>query len=168
MPVSVFDIAIILISSVACLYCILLSRRLQALQNTRNGLGATIKALSDSISAVSATTDETRYHAGELASRLARLIEEAKTSCTRVEGLIEDLRHTEDRLAVTASSPMAPPAPETVAEDTALPSAERLQEISALMERLKHLTEESVQQAEQASSGLRPLPTQLRSRMKVV
>ncbi|MEM1148361.1 MAG: hypothetical protein AAGA72_06250 [Pseudomonadota bacterium] len=168
MPVSVFDIAIILISSVACLYCILLSRRLQALQNTRNGLGATIKALSDSISAVSATTDETRYHAGELASRLARLIEEAKTSCTRVEGLIEDLRQTEDRLAVTAPSPMAPPAPETVTEDTALPSAERLQEISALMERLKHLTEESVQQAEQASSGLRPLPTQLRSRMKVV
>ena len=77
MPISPFDIAIILISSVACIYCIVLSRRLRALQNTRNGLGATIKALSDSISAVSATTDETRFHAGELAARLARLIEEA-------------------------------------------------------------------------------------------
>ena len=64
MPVSPFDVAIILISSVACIYCIVLSRRLRALQNTRNGLGATIKALSDSISAVSATTDETRFHAG--------------------------------------------------------------------------------------------------------
>ena len=73
MLVSPFDIAIILISSVACIYCMVLSRRLRALQNTRNGLGATIKALSDSISAVSATTDETRYHAGELATRLAHL-----------------------------------------------------------------------------------------------
>ena len=90
MLVSPFDIAIILISSIACIYCMVLSRRLRALQNTRNGLGATIKALSDSISAVSATTDETRYHAGELATRLAHLIEEAKTSCARVEGLMRD------------------------------------------------------------------------------
>lgn len=177
MPISPFDIAIILISSVACLYCIVLSRRLKALQNTRNGLGATIKALSDSISAVSATTDETRYHAGELAARLARLIEEAKLSCARIEDLTTRLKDTQASAEAQLSRTPPPmpqaqlhaPAPMPVAapypEDH---SDQRLQEITELMDRLKDLTEASVTAAEQTTPALRPLPTQLRSRMKVV
>jgi len=178
-PISPFDIAIILISSVACLYCIVLSRRLKALQNTRNGLGATIKALSDSISAVSATTDETRYHAGELAARLARLIEEAKLSCARIEDLTTRLKDTqasaEAQLSRTpppmpqvqpqAYAPAPTPAAAPHSEDQ---SGQRLQEITDLMDRLKDLTEASVTAAAQSSPALRPLPTQLRSRMKVV
>lgn len=177
MPISPFDIAIILISSVACLYCIVLSRRLKALQNTRNGLGATIKALSDSISAVSATTDETRYHAGELAARLARLIEEAKLSCARIEDLTTRLKDTQasaeaqlnrtpppmPQAQIHTPAPMPATAPHS--EDH---SNQRLQEITELMDRLKDLTEASVTAAEQATPALRPLPTQLRSRMKVV
>jgi len=175
--ISPFDIAIILISSVACLYCIVLSRRLKALQNTRNGLGATIKALSDSISAVSATTDETRYHAGELAARLARLIEEAKLSCARIEDLTTRLKDTQasaqEQLNRTpppmpqaqtyAPAPMPAAAPYTENH-----SNHRLQEITELMDRLKDLTEASVTAVEQTAPTLRPLPTQLRSRMKVV
>ena len=112
MLVSPFDIAIILISSVACIYCMVLSRRLRALQNTRNGLGATIKALSDSISAVSSTTDETRYHAGELATRLAHLIEEAKIACKRVEDLTHELNHAPPPVAQPVHpAPPAAPAP---------------------------------------------------------
>lgn len=181
MPISPFDIAIILISSVACLYCIVLSRRLKALQNTRNGLGATIKALSDSISAVSATTDETRYHAGELAARLARLIEEAKLSCARIEDVTTRLKETQAAAELQLHrtpppmpqpNPYAPAAiPATTPATTAHPEAatdQRLEEISDLMERLKDLTEASVSAAEQASPALRPLPTQLRPRMKVV
>lgn len=174
MPISPFDIAIILISSVACLYCIVLSRRLKALQNTRNGLGATIKALSDSISAVSATTDETRFHAGELATRLARLIEEAKLSCTRIEDATERLNEAHARAelhlkeAALAPAMVAPPpmpkAPSPVADDT----EQKLSEISALMDKLKDLTEASVTAAEASTPTLRPLPTQLRPRMKVV
>ena len=177
MPISPFDIAIILISSVACLYCIVLSRRLKALQNTRNGLGATIKALSDSISAVSATTDETRYHAGELAARLARLIEESKLSCARIEDLTTRLKDTQasaeaqlsrtpppmPQMQTYAPAPM--PAASPYVEDH---SNQRLQEITDLMDRLKDLTDASVTAAEEASPALRPLPTQLRSRMKVV
>jgi len=175
--ISPFDIAIILISSVACLYCIVLSRRLKALQNTRNGLGATIKALSDSISAVSATTDETRYHAGELAARLARLIEEAKLSCARIEDLTTRLKDTQASAEARLNQTPPPmPQPQTYAPapmPAAAPHAEghsnqRLQEITDLMDRLKDLTEASVSAAEQASPALRPLPTQLRSRMKVV
>lgn len=179
MPISPFDIAIILISSVACLYCIVLSRRLKALQNTRNGLGATIKALSDSISAVSTTTDEARFHAGDLAARLARLIEEAKLSCARIEDTTirlkdahaaaeQHLSRTPPPMPVQAPAIVAPaatPAPESASEDV---SQQRLQEISDLMERLKDLTEASVEAAEQTNPALRPLPTQLRSRMKVV
>ncbi|MEM9573429.1 MAG: hypothetical protein AAF996_18340 [Pseudomonadota bacterium] len=178
MPISPFDIAIILISSVACLYCIVLSRRLKALQNTRNGLGATIKALSDSISAVSTTTDEARFHAGELAARLARLIEEAKLSCARIEDTtirLKEAHAAAERQLSQTPPPMPMPAhapqphaaaPPTVREEE--PSQQKLQEISDLMDRLKDLTEASVTAAEQSPSPLRPLPTQLRSRMKVV
>lgn len=177
MLISPFDIAIILISSVACMYCIVLSRRLKALQNTRNGLGATIKALSDSISAVSATTDETRYHAGELAARLARLIEEAKLSCARIEDVTQRLNDAQNRaesqiqqaqhIPPVAQPIAAPPAPVQPQPQTDM-SDQRIQEISELMDRLKDLTEASVSAAETASPTLRPLPTQLRSRMKVV
>lgn len=174
MPISPFDIAIILISSVACLYCIVLSRRLKALQNTRNGLGATIKALSDSISAVSATTDETRYHAGELAARLARLIEEAKLSCARIEDVTERLNEAQARAEIqiqqTAAQPVVPSALSPAVEQPPVTddTDQKLQEISALMDKLKNLTEASVSAAEAATPSLRPLPTQLRPRMKVV
>ncbi|NQY39586.1 MAG: hypothetical protein HRT80_05735 [Henriciella sp.] len=175
MPISPFDIAIILISSVACIYCIVLSRRLRALQNTRNGLGATIKALSDSISAVSATTDETRFHAGELAVRLARLIEEAKQSCERVEHLTNRLNEAHDRAASytppqqAAPAPAPAQAPTTGAVQEALEiSNQRLEEITEMMHRLKDLSEQSVVEAEKTAPALRPLPTQLRPRMKVV
>lgn len=166
MPVSPFDIAIILISSVACVYCMVLSRRLRALQNTRNGLGATIRALSDSISAVSATTDETRYHAGELATRLAHQIEEAKTACDRIERLIENMERTQvrssqqfDQVHQKTSDSM---------RDALDLSNQRLREISDLMNRMKHMSEESATpiQPEDRLSPARPV--QLRSRMKVV
>ena len=177
MPISPFDIAIILISSVACLYCIVLSRRLKALQNTRNGLGATIKALSDSISAVSATTDETRFHAGELATRLARLIEDARHSCARSEDLTHQLNEAQARAELQLKQ--APPVPVQPAPVHAAPIAasapeasvetdQKLQEITALMDKLKEITEASVNAAEAATPALRPLPTQLRPRMKVV
>jgi ABC-type transporter Mla subunit MlaD len=175
-PISPFDIAIILISSVACIYCIVLSRRLRALQNTRNGLGATIKALSDSISAVSATTDETRYHAGELAARLARLIEEAKSSCERVETLTQRLNEAHDRASTytpPVHQPVPAPAPAPTPSNGAVQEAldesnQRLQEITEMMHRLKDLSEQSVAEAEKEVPVLRPLPTQLRPRMKVV
>ena len=177
MPISPFDIAIILISSVACLYCIVLSRRLKALQNTRNGLGATIKALSDSISAVSATTDETRYHAGELATRLAHLIEDARLSSARVEDLIKRLEQAQARAEEQLRQPppvvmqTAAPAPQAAMPAPA-ETDQKLQEISELMDRLKDLTETSVAAANSTANAqpteTREPPIPLRSRMKVV
>lgn len=167
MLVSPFDIAIILISAVACIYCMVLSRRLRALQNTRNGLGATIKALSDSISAVSATTDETRYHASDLASRLARLIEDARLACDRVERLTETMNEAEAQASERLDQ--AQKRSSATTHDALDISNEGLREISELMTRLKDLSEESLAAAKSAPA--RPAavpPVQLRSRMKVV
>ena len=177
MLVSPFDIAIILISSVACIYCMVLSRRLRALQNTRNGLGATIKALSDSISAVSATTDETRYHAGELATRLAHLIEEAKMACHRVEQLTRDLEQAPAPVLQPVQPATVQAAPQHVPATTETTDAmkaaldlsnERLREITDLMHRMKHMSEESAATAEREMLAHDSRPVQLRSRMKVV
>ncbi|MEL6861967.1 MAG: hypothetical protein AAGL11_09020 [Pseudomonadota bacterium] len=167
MLVSPFDIAIILISAVACIYCMVLSRRLRALQNTRNGLGATIKALSDSISAVSATTDEARYHAGDLANRLAHLIEDARVACERVERLTEDMKRTEaqssqrfDQVQQQTSGTM---------QEALDLSNDRLREITDLMNRMKDLSEGSVAAVQPPPNQPAPTPpVQLRSRMKVV
>ena len=87
MSVQPTDIAIILVSLAACVYCFVLSRRLRALQNTKDGLGATIMALSKSISAVSATTQDTRVKAGELAARLSQLLADADAMCGKLNAL---------------------------------------------------------------------------------
>ena len=87
MPFELTDIAILLVSVAACIYCIVLSRRLKALQNTKDGLGATITALNQSVAAVSSATDDTRRQAGDLATRLARLMGEADQMCARMESL---------------------------------------------------------------------------------
>lgn len=170
MLVSPFDIAIILISAVACIYCMVLSRRLRALQNTRNGLGATIKALNDSISAVSATTDETRYHAGELATRLAHLIEDAKVACDRVERKTRELEQAPPPVAPPVAAAPTPAQHETVdSMRLALDlSNERLREITDLMHRMKHMSETSAAAAHPVEPSHDTRPVQLRSRMKVV
>ena len=87
MSVQPTDIAIILVSLAACVYCFVLSRRLRALQNTKDGLGATIMALSKSSSAVSATTQDTRVKAGELAARLSQLLADADAMCGKLNAL---------------------------------------------------------------------------------
>ncbi|MEM5518868.1 DUF6468 domain-containing protein [Henriciella sp. AS95] len=81
------DIALFLVSFAACAYCIILSRRLKALQNTRDGLGATIMAMNKSVAAVSSATRETRAQAGELSERLTQIMHDAEKSCERLSKL---------------------------------------------------------------------------------
>lgn len=84
MIVQPTDIAIFLVSFAACGYCIVLSRRLKALQNTKDGLGATILALSKSVSAVSSAAQDTRAQTGELANRLSLVMKEAEGTLARL------------------------------------------------------------------------------------
>ena len=94
MSVQPSDIAIFLVSFAACAYCIVLSRRLKTLQNTKDGLGATIMALSQSTSAISSTTKEARMQAEEAACRLAQLLSESNQMCNQLELLTQDMKTT--------------------------------------------------------------------------
>ncbi len=88
MSVQPTDIAIFLVSFAACIYCFVLSKRLKALQNTKDGLGATITALSTSIAQMSSTTQDTRVRVESMATRLAHLIAEAEATCKKLEETI--------------------------------------------------------------------------------
>lgn len=88
MSIQPTDIAIFLVSFAACIYCFVLSKRLKALQNTKDGLGATITALSTSIAQMSSTTQDTRVRVESMATRLAHLISEAEATCRKLEETI--------------------------------------------------------------------------------
>lgn len=88
MSIQPTDIAIFLVSFAACIYCFVLSKRLKALQNTKDGLGATITALSTSIAQMSSTTQDTRVRVESMATRLAHLIAEAEKTCQKLEATI--------------------------------------------------------------------------------
>ncbi len=90
MNIQPTDIAILLISAAACIYCIVLNRRLKALQDTKDGLGATIVAFSKSVSDMSQSTQQTRTHAGQIAGRLADLLSEANAASDRLQSLSSD------------------------------------------------------------------------------
>ncbi len=94
MNIPVTDIVIIMVCLAACGYCALLNRRLKALQNTKDGLGATIVALSKSVSTMTNITGETRRQAGELAERLATLLADADSMCARVSTLNQQMSET--------------------------------------------------------------------------
>jgi|LFEF01.1.fsa_nt_gb predicted unusual protein kinase regulating ubiquinone biosynthesis (AarF/ABC1/UbiB family) len=88
MSIQPTDIAIFLVSFAACVYCFVLSKRLKALQNTKDGLGATITALSTSIAQMTSTTQDTRVRVESMATRLAHLISEAEATCRKLEETI--------------------------------------------------------------------------------
>ncbi len=90
MNIQPTDIAILLISAAACIYCIVLNRRLKALQDTKDGLGATIVTFSKSVSDMTQSTQQTRTHAGQIAGRLADLLSEANAASDRLQSLSKD------------------------------------------------------------------------------
>ena len=95
MTVQATDIVIILISFAACVYCFVLSRRLKALQNTKDGLGATIMAMSKSIAAMTSSTRDTRSQVAEMAAQLGTQLEDARQMCARIEELKLSLENSQ-------------------------------------------------------------------------
>lgn len=100
MNIPITDIVIIMVCLAACGYCALLNQRLKALQNTKDGLGATIVALSKSVSTMTNTTDQTRRQAGELAERLATLLADADSMCARVSVLNQKMSETHTDVSI--------------------------------------------------------------------
>ena len=110
---QITDLALFLVSLAACIYCVQLSRRLKSLQDTRDGLGATIMAMTKSVSAVSSATTETRNQAGELAARLSKMMKEADATCDRLEALIERAEGSAPRRPARTAATYEEPARET-------------------------------------------------------
>ena len=139
MTIEATDIAIILVSTAACAYCFVLSRRLKALQNTKDGLGATIMAMSKSIAAMSSSTKETRSQVGEMAAQLATQLEDAKQTCTRLEQLKAELENTQKETVdqVTASQAELSTMLRIILDQ----SKTRVMEINSAMNQLRELTE---------------------------
>ncbi len=154
MTVEATDIAIILVSVAACGYCFILSRRLKALQNTKDGLGATIMAMSKSIAAMSSSTQETRSHVGEMATRLARLLDEANHTCKRLEELQSSLQQTQTDVVdqVTASQAELGTMMRIILDQ----SKTRIMEISSMMHQLRDATD--AEAAARAPAGPPPRP----------
>ena len=145
------DVAIFLVSSAACIYCIVLSQRLKALQSTRDGLGATIAALSKSISVMTATTHDTRTRVETMAGRLAELIDEGEKMCERLEGMIMHMEKAQTQVAdqVHASQTEL----NMMMRDVLDQSRDRITEMTALMRQMRVM-----------SDNVAPLPPQPRSR----
>lgn len=141
MPIQATDIAIILVSVAACAYCFVLSRRLKALQDTKDGLGATIMAMTKSVAAMSSSTKETRSHVGEMAARLATQLEDAKQTCTRLEELKAELEATQKDTVdqVTASQAELSTMMRIILDQ----SKTRIMEMNSVMQQLRELTEEA-------------------------
>lgn len=139
MPIQATDIVIILISFAACIYCFVLNRRLKALQDTKDGLGATIMAMSKSVAAMSSSTRETRSHVGEMASRLAMQLEDAKQTCIRLEELKASLEATQKDAVdqVTASQAELGTMMRIILDQ----SKTRIIEMNRVMQQLRELTE---------------------------
>lgn len=143
MPFSIepTDIAIFLVSSAACIYCFVLSKRLKALQNTRDGLGATITALSNSISQMSTTTQDTRVRVESMATRLAHLIAEAEKSSRKLEETIASIEAAKASVAdEVQNAQMDLYAMTRTALDQ---SKERIAEMTALMRQLQELSDDT-------------------------
>ena len=139
MPIQATDIVIILISFAACIYCFVLNRRLKALQDTKDGLGATIMAMSKLVAAMSSSTRETRSHVGEMAARLAMQLEDAKQTCIRLEELKASLEATQKDAVdqVTASQAELGTMMRIILDQ----SKTRIIEMNRVMQQLRELTE---------------------------
>ncbi|RIJ23721.1 hypothetical protein D1224_05525 [Henriciella barbarensis] len=137
------DLALFLVSLAACIYCVQLSRRLKSLQDTRDGLGATIMAMTKSVSAVSSATQETRNQAGELAAQLSKLMKEADETCDRLEAQIARAdgaaapRRPATRPAATYEEPARDPEPARLRNGAEGGLDQLIDEMRARQERLK-------------------------------
>lgn len=131
------DIAIFLVSFAACAYCIVLSRRLKALQDTKDGLGATITALSTSVSAMSTATHDTRTRVENMATRLAHLIGEGEKMCDRLEKTIMTMEGSQTAAANQVQA--AQSELNVMMRDVLDQSRERIVEMTTLMRQMRYL-----------------------------
>lgn len=90
------DIALILISGFACLYCGLLNRRLRKLQNLKTGVGASIVSLTDAITQTNKAAKDAQSSTLQTVETLRHLLSQAESAAPKIDALIVELvRSTE-------------------------------------------------------------------------
>lgn len=99
MPIAPIDIALLLVALAACGYCFMLNQRLKALQDTREGVGATIIALSESISKLNALTMDSGQQARAAAEALNLQMKQSRELSARLEKLVHEARETSERVS---------------------------------------------------------------------
>lgn len=152
MSIQPTDIAIFLVSFAACIYCFVLSKRLKALQNTKDGLGATITALSTSIAQMSSTTQDTRVRVESMAARLAHLIAEADKTSRKLEETIASV----DTAKASATDEVHTAQMDLyVMMRTVLDqSKERVAEMTGIMRQMRAMSDEASASLETGAGGL--------------
>jgi len=103
MQIAPIDIALLLVALVAGGYCFLLNKRLKTLQDTREGMGATIQALSDTISKMNGVTEASGQQARAMAEDAIRCYLESamKTGEAIPEDITMEGEPITERLAIT-------------------------------------------------------------------
>jgi len=145
------DIAIFLVSFAACIYCFVLSKRLKALQNTKDGLGATITALSTSIAQMSSTTQDTRFRVESMAARLAHLIAEADKTCRKLE---ETIASVDTAKAIATDEVHTAQMDLYVMMRTVLDqSKERVAEMTGIMRQMRAMSDEASPRSKRVAGG---------------
>lgn len=99
MPVAPIDIALLLVALVASAYCFLLNRRLRALHDTREGMGNTILALSETISKMNSVTEASGRQARSMAEALDLQMRKTKALSEKMEQLVSRGEETSKVLA---------------------------------------------------------------------
>ncbi len=93
---NLIDIILLLTSSLACVYCFVLSRRLKKLQSLDTGLGASIISLTKAINETNNAARQAREATDESVTKLKSLLKEAEDSLPLIEARIESLRFSKN------------------------------------------------------------------------
>ena len=94
----VTDIILLLSSGAATIYCFILSRRLARLNDTKNGLGASIASMSQALAQMQEALIAARGESDANIQRLSLLIEESR----RVQPEISRLMREMEKLSVSS------------------------------------------------------------------
>lgn len=89
------DSVLILISGLACLYCIVLNRRVKGLSNMKTGLGASIVSLTEAIRQTQSAAQDTETTTLQAIHKLQSLMDTAESTITKLEARKIDLDRLE-------------------------------------------------------------------------
>ncbi|CAM3672822.1 hypothetical protein LIHA111178_02580 [Litorimonas haliclonae] len=84
------DVILLFVSGLACVYCILLNRRLKGLNNLKSGVGASIVSLTEAIHNTNNAAQKAQASTVESVKMLRGLIEKAETLSTQLEAVTID------------------------------------------------------------------------------